>query len=220
MLTVIEGVDSSGKATHTENVKNILSAEGKNVRKITFPDYKSDSSALVKMYLAGDFGKNPGDVSAYAASAFYAVDRYASYKKDWGSFLHSGGIVVADRYVTSNMIHQAAKIKDKGEKDRFLDWVYDFEYVRLSLPVPDLVIFLDMPPETARMLMADRANKITNEAQKDIHESNARYLEESYENAFYVAEKFGWHTVHCVGEKLRPIEDISKEIVGIIKNGI
>lgn len=212
MLIVFEGVDASGKATQSGRVFEYLKTKY-NARKISFPDYESPSSALVKMYLAGEFGEKPEDVSPYAASAFYAVDRYASYKKDWGGFLNAGGTIVADRYVTSNMIHQAAKIKDKAEKDRFLSWIYDFEYEKLGLPKPDKVIFLDMPPKFARELMHERLNKITGEAEKDIHEKSADYLEKAYENAVYVAEKFGWERIRCAGTCVRSIEDITSEII-------
>ncbi|MBO4897727.1 MAG: thymidylate kinase [Clostridia bacterium] len=212
MLIVFEGVDASGKATQSERVFEYLKTKY-DTRKISFPDYDSPSSALVKMYLAGEFGEKPEDVSPYAASAFYAVDRYASFKKDWGGFLADGGTLVADRYVTSNMIHQAAKIKDTAEKDKYLHWIYDFEYEKLALPKPDKVIFLDMPPHFARELMRERANKITGEAEKDIHEKDAEYLRRAYENAVYVAEKFGWERIICAKDSVRSIEDITNEII-------
>ncbi len=211
MLIVFEGVDASGKATQSERVFEYLKTKY-NTRKISFPDYDSPSSALVKMYLAGEFGEKPEDVSPYAASAFYAVDRYASFKKDWGDFLLSGGILVADRYVTSNMIHQAAKIENTDKKDSFLSWVYDFEYEKLGLPKPDKVIFLDMPPRFARELMRERANKITGDKEKDIHEKSAGHLEKAYENAVYVAEKFGWERIRCANDTVRGIEEITDEI--------
>lgn len=217
MFIVIEGVDSSGKATHTELITEKLIKSGANVKKITFPDYDSSSSALVKMYLNGEFGSNAGNVSPYAASAFYAVDRYASYQKNWKEFLEKGGVVIADRYTTSNMIHQAAKIDDINEKDKFLDWINDFEYVKMGLPVPDKVIFLDMPPEFGIKLMSERKNKFTGEDKKDIHESDRKYLEKSYNNALYVAEKMGFIRVECVKDGvLRTIDDIQAEIATIL----
>ena len=130
------------------------------MKKITFPDYESDSSALVKMYLNGDFGKNPGDVNPYVASTFYAVDRFASYKTKWGKNYESGEIILADRYTTSNMVHQAAKIQDLAEKDAFLDWLWDFEFNMYKLPVPDCVFFLDMSPDYRIILFDNSANKI------------------------------------------------------------
>ncbi len=216
MLIVLEGVDSSGKATQAARVYEFLKKEGKNVMKITFPDYESQSSALVKMYLNGEFGGSAADVSPYAASAFYAVDRYASYSVKWGEFLKAGGTVIADRYVTSNMIHQAAKIENMDEKNRFLDWVYDFEYEKLGLPVPNHVIFLDMPPKFAAKLMGGRKNKMDGGDVLDIHEKDVEYLENAYKNAVYVAEKYGWQRVRCAEGDIRQIDDITREIIKII----
>ncbi|MBE7035476.1 MAG: thymidylate kinase [Ruminococcaceae bacterium] len=215
-LIVIEGVDASGKATQTERLYNRLAAEGKNVRKISFPDYNSDFSVPIKRYLAGDLGKHADDVGPYAASLFYAIDRYAGYKRDWGSFYEDGGILIADRYVTSNLVHQAAKIK--GDKTEFMHWLHDLEYEKLALPRPDLVFFLDMPPACARRLMETRANKITGEAQKDIHESDAGYLERSYENAMEIARLADWQIIHCAkGETVRSIDEIHEEMMQILK---
>ena len=156
-LIVIEGVDSSGKETQTRLLYEYIKTRTENVKKISFPDYESDFCVPVKKYLAGDLGNAPSDVNAYAASSFYAIDRYASYKKNWGSFYEDGGVVVCDRYVTSNIIHQAMKID--GDKKDFIDWLADYEYNKLGLPKPDVVIFLDMPPAAARFLMKNRKNK-------------------------------------------------------------
>lgn len=216
-LIVIEGVDSSGKETQTKLLFEYLQEKGVNVKKISFPDYKSDFCMPVKGYLAGQLGDNPDDVNAYAASSFYAIDRYASYKKNWGSFYENGGVIVCDRYVTSNIVHQAMKIK--GDKTAFIEWLSDYEYEKLGLPRPDVVIFLDMPPVAAQYLMKNRANKITGEAQKDIHEKNADYLNAAYENACGVAENQGWRRVVCAkGLEIRTIEDIHKEIVSIVES--
>ena len=218
-LIVIEGVDASGKATQTQRLYDRLSADGYTLRQISFPDYESDFSVPVKRYLAGDLGKQADDVNAYAASLFYAIDRYASFKRDWGNFYNDGGILIADRYVTSNLVHQAAKLKE-GKED-FMLWLHDTEYEKLGLPKPDLVLFLDMPPACARKLMADRANKITGEAEKDIHESDKNYLERSYENAMGIAKMAGWQIVHCAeGENIRSIEEISDEIYNLVKMNI
>ncbi len=218
-LIVIEGVDASGKATQTAHLYKRLLAEGKKLRQISFPDYDSDFSVPVKCYLAGDLGKNADDVSPYAASMFYAIDRYASYKRDWGAFYEDGGILIADRYVTSNLVHQAAKIQ--GDKREFMDWLHDLEYGRLELPEPDLVLFLDMPPACARKLMENRVNKITGEAQKDIHESDPHHLDRAYENAMGIAKLAGWQIVHCAeGEKIRSVEEISQEIYNLVKMNI
>ena len=217
-IIVIEGVDSSGKATQSKILSDRLKKDGKSVISVEFPNYKSDSSSVVKMYLGGDFGTDPESVSPYAASTFFAVDRFASVKAEWKDYFSGGNIVIADRYTTSNMVHQASKIKKSEEKSKFLDWLYDFEYNILSLPKPDLVIFLDMPVENARQLMKDRANKINNSSVKDIHESNEDYLNKSYENACFVAEKYGWNRIKCaVDGKVRTIDDISDEIYEAVK---
>ncbi len=223
MLIVLEGVDSSGKATQTSLLSSYL-AKTREIMQVTFPDYESDSSALVKMYLSGTFGEDANAVSPYAASVFYAADRYASYKINWGSFLKSGGTVICDRYTTSNMVHQAAKLESESDKDAFLDWLYDFEYRKMGLPIPELVFFLDMPPKYARQLMENRANKFTGEKEKDIHERDASHLEKAYNNAVYVAKKNNWKFISCVKDgKIRTIEDIHSEIVRItegVLNGV
>lgn len=215
-LIVIEGVDSSGKATQAQLLYNEI-AKKKETKLITFPDYESDFSIPVKNYLKGDLGKNPSDVNAYAASSFYAIDRYASYKKKWGAFYESGGVIVADRYTTSNIVHQASKID--GDKKEFIGWLCDYEYRRLMLPVPDLVIFLDMPPESAQYLMRERKNKFTGETEKDIHEKDFDFLKKSYDNAINVANLCGWQRIVCAREQnIRTIEDIHNEIVGLVRS--
>ena len=213
-LIVIEGLDSSGKQTQTELLCKVLNERGIQVKKISFPCYDSDSSALVKMYLAGKFGNNSEDVNPYAASSFYAVDRYASYKTDWETFYNNGGVVIADRYTTSNMIHQAGKISDLKERDDYLKWLYEYEFSYLKLPSPDKVIFLEMHPSVSERLMKERANKITGESEKDIHERDKMHLVNSYNSALYVADKFNWTKVACVNDGiLRTIEDIHSEIL-------
>ncbi len=217
-LIIIEGSDGSGKATQAGKLYDRLVEEGYKIMKVEFPDYKSESSALVKMYLRGDFGSSAGDVNAYAASTFYAVDRFASYKKDWEKFYLDGGIIISDRYTTSNMVHQAAKIKDEDEKNKYLDWLWNLEFELMGLPVPDEVVFLDMPPEYSRKLMHQRNNKITGEASKDIHESDYEFLNNSYKNSCALAEKYGWKKISCVdGCEIKSIEDIHEEIYDIIK---
>ena len=218
ILIAIEGVDASGKQTQSELLYNRLREEGKKVRLISFPAYNSPSSSLVRMYLNGDFGKKPEDVSAYAASTFFAADRFATYKNDWEKDYNSGTIIIADRYVSSNMIHQAGKIKDSTEKDKFFTWLDDFEYGIYSLPRPDKTIFLDMSFEWVKKLMVDRANKITGGDKKDIHESNYEYLYESYNNAIYAAQKFNWDRVECTHEgEIKSREKIHSEIYAKVK---
>lgn len=217
ILIIIEGSDSSGKATQAEKIYRRLLDENYKVMKVDFPNYKSDSSALVKMYLNGEFGSNAGDVNPYIASSFYAVDRFASFKKEWEQFYLDGGIIIADRYTTSNMIHQAAKIQDDTLKREYLDWLWDFEFVKFGLPVPDCVFFLDMPPEYSRKLMENRNNKITGEMQKDIHEKDYEYLRESYNNSIRIAEKYNWNRIECVeGGNIRTIDEIHEMLYGAL----
>jgi len=209
-LIVIEGLDGSGKGTQAELLYNALLKAGVKVRKISFPNYESDSSALVRMYLNGDFGRNPGDVNAYAASSFYAADRYAGYKQDWGKFYHEGGVIVADRYTTSNAVHQCSKLPEE-EWDTFLDWLFDYEYCLMGIPAPDVVIYLRVDPTISQKLMTGRYNG--DEAKKDIHESNLDYMNSSRKAAEYCARRLGWKIIHCVcNGVMRSIEEICGEI--------
>lgn len=218
-LIIIEsGSDASGKATQSEELLKKLTADGYNVRKVEYPNYKSESSTLVKMYLRGDFGKNADDVDAYIASTFFTADRYASFKTEWEEFYRSGGIVIADRYTTSNMVHQASKMEIE-ERDKYLDWLEDYEYNLFKIPRPDEVIFLNVPVDYSIKLMENRKNKFTGEDEKDIHESDKSYLRKTYNNSLYIADKYNWKRVECVeNEQLRTIKDISNEIYGIVKN--
>ena len=220
-LIIIEsGSDASGKATQSQRLYERLISEGKECLKITFPDYASDSSALVKMYLNGDFGKDPNDVSPYISSTFYAADRYASYKTKWGDFYENGGIIISDRYTTSNMVHQAAKLNGE-EKEKFIEWLYDLEFNIYQIPKPDHVIFLDVDPEVSQELMRNRANKFTGDEAKYIHESNNEYLINSYNNSLYIAEKYNWDVIKCCkNSKLRSIEEINDEIYEKVKKYI
>ncbi|MCD8390662.1 MAG: thymidylate kinase [Firmicutes bacterium] len=218
ILIAVDGVDSSGKQTQTELLRKRLKSDGVNIRAVSFPVYDSPSSSLIKMYLDGEFGTNPDDVNAYTASAFFALDRFASYKTDWGADYNGGAVILADRYTTSNMIHQAGKIDDLSEKKKFIDWVYDFEYNICGLPKPDITIFLDMPPEYGIRLMENRANKIDGTDVKDIHERNREYLQKSYDNAVFVAESYGWKRIVCAENgAVRSIEDINDEVYSAVK---
>ncbi|MDY3972861.1 MAG: deoxynucleoside kinase [Clostridia bacterium] len=218
ILIAIDGVDASGKQTQTQLLKKRLIEDGKDIKAVSFPAYDNPSSTLVKMYLDGDFGEKPSDVNAYATSTFFAADRFATYRTDWGKDYNSGTIILADRYVSSNLIHQASKIDNSAEKDKFLTWLDDLEHNIYGLPRPDVTIFLDMPPEYGAMLMKDRANKSNGTDKKDIHESDFSYLETSYNNAVYVAERFNWKRVSCVKDgEIRSVEDIHNDIYSIIK---
>jgi len=215
-LIIIEAGDGSGKATQTEKLFQRLLLEQFKVKKIEFPNYASQSSALVKMYLNGEFGTDPDTISPYIASSFYAVDRYASFKKDWEAFYLGGGIILADRYTTSNMVHQAAKIDGDLEKNKFIEWLYDFEYNIFGLPVPDYVVFLDMPPEFSLGLIAQRASKAI-DVKQDIHEADEQYLRKSYNNAYRIASKYNWHKVSCIKDgSLKTIEEIHEEVYKLV----
>ena len=210
-MIVIEGLDGSGKATQAGLLYEALRQQGKEVRKISFPDYESDSSALVKMYLRGEFGSDPSDVNAYAASTFYAADRYAGYKKDWGRFYENGGIVVADRYTTSNAIHQCSKLPEEAW-NAYLKWLFEFEYELLGIPTPDAVIYLQADTEVSQKLMTQRYHG--DEEKKDIHESNLGYLNRSRQAAEYCKDQLGWQVINCVRDgKMRSIEEIHEEVM-------
>ena len=202
-LIVLEGTDGSGKATQAALLTETLEKMGKKVRKVSFPNYDSPSSALVKMYLDGAFGEKPDDVNAYAASCFYAVDRFASFRTDWGQFYAEGGIIVADRYTTSNAVHQCVKLP-QDEWERYLRWLFTFEYEQLGIPAPDLVCYLRVDPALSQDLM--RRRYAGDESRKDIHEKDIGYLIRARKTADYCAELLGWHTVECTAQgAMKPI---------------
>ena len=215
-LIIIEAGDGSGKATQTKALYEHLVRDGHEVRRIEFPDYAADSSMLVRMYLRGDFGGHAEDVNAFAASTFFAVDRYASFRMKWKDFYDAGGIILADRYTTSNMVHQAVKLTDEGERAAFLDWLWDFEFVKLGLPVPDKVVFLDMDPAVADKLIAARA-KETGTA-RDIHEQDTDYLHRCHAAYLELAAKYGWAKVTCSQQgEPRAIEAIHADVYAAIQ---
>lgn len=209
-LIVLEGTDGCGKSTQFARLCAHLQQRGAAFQHLKFPQYEQESSALIRMYLAGEFGSRPGDVNGYAASAFYAVDRYASYKKVWGDWYEGGGLVLADRYTTSNAIHQASKVPPE-EREAFFRWLYDFEYGKLGLPRPDLVLYLDVPTEyTVGML---RSREEQSSTQADIHEQDTAYLRTCRESGAQAAQVLGWRRVQCVRDgAMRSIEDIHGEI--------
>ena len=210
-LIVFEGTDGSGKATQTALLCQSLDKRGIPYKKLSFPRYSEDSSALIRMYLSGAFGQNPGDVNAYAAATFFAVDRYASYKQDWGSFYESGGLLIADRYTTSNAVHQTSKMPEE-ERQAFLDWLFDFEYRMLGLPKPTRVLYLDLPVELSEQMMRRREQETNTHA--DIHEQDEAYLRHCRENAGFVVDYCGWTRIDCSKDgKVRSIEDIHAEVL-------
>lgn len=214
-LLVVEGLDGSGKATQTELLCRALQKSGRDVLHVAFPDYNQPSSSLVKMYLSGEFGSDPEAVNAYAASSFYAVDRFASYVRFWKNAYEEGAVVVADRYTTSNMIYQLEKIPVE-EREEFLRWLEDFEYQKLGIPRPDFVLYLDMPPAISQRLLSARYSG--QEERKDIHEKNWKYLENCRSSAKYAAEKLGWEVINCAcGDHPKSIDEIHGEIMSRIK---
>ena len=214
-LIVIEGLDGTGKSTQLDVLFKRLTEEGTDCKSVSFPNYNSPACEPVKMYLNGAFGTDANAVNPYAASSFYAVDRFASYKENWGEYYNNGGTVICGRYTTSNAIHQCSKI-DSKDWDSFLSWLYDYEYNKLGIPQPDLVIFLNMSTEISDTLLNKRYSG--DESKKDIHENNVEYLKKCREAAQYTAKFSGWKTVECVNENgLRSIEDISNEIYSLFK---
>ena len=209
-LIVIEGTDGSGKSTQFKLLTARLDAENHKFQKLVFPQYAEPSSALIRMYLGGEFGTKPSDVNAYAASAFYAVDRYASYKKVWGQWYEDGGLIVSDRYTTSNAVHQASKEPEEKQAE-FLKWLYDFEYDKLGLPAPDLVIYLDVPTDFTEAMMRRREADTNTHA--DIHEQDMAYLATCRRTGKAAAQYYGWTVIQCVKDgAMRSIEDIHDEI--------
>lgn len=216
-LIIIEAGDGSGKATQTRKLAEHLIADGKKVVQVSFPDYKSRAAAPLKMYLEGEYGDNAGAVNAFAASTFFAVDRFASFNLKWKEDYEGGAIILADRYTTSNMVHQAVKLTDTQERQEFLDWLWDFEFNRLGLPVPDAVIFLDMDPAVSDRLIAERAAHNA-DRKKDIHEKDVEYLHRCHDTYMELADKYNWHKVKCSeGDEPRSIDDIHADVYRIVE---
>ena len=210
-LIVLEGTDGSGKSTQFAKLCQRVQAEGIAFRRLVFPQYQEESSALLRMYLRGEFGKRPEDVNAYAASSFYAVDRYASWKKVWQQDYLAGGLMLADRYTTSNAVHQSSKVPE-GERPAFFQWLFDFEYHRLGLPEPDLVLYLDMPTDRAVEFLRRREGETHTTG--DIHEVDTAYLAQCRRVALRAAGLCGWAVISCVdgGGAVRPLEELHREI--------
>ncbi len=216
-LLTVEAPDASGKSTQIDLLCRKLERDGRKVRKIRFPNYGSDACKPVEAYLNGALGKNPGDTDAYAASVLFAVDRYFSYRTDWKETLaEADSVVLLDRYTTSNAIHQLAKLEKEREREAFLNWLYDFEFTKLALPVPDDTLFLDVPPSVSLELLAARAVSDPSHV-TDIHEADRDYLARCYGAARFAAERKHWHTVDCAPNGvLRSAENISDEIFSYV----
>ena len=213
-LIVIEGLDGSGKSTQEKILEGRLKNDKVDFSYIKLPNYDDEACILVKQYLAGRFGSRPGDVNAYAASSFYAVDRYVSYNCYWKQDYLSGKVILADRYTTSNAYHQLTKT-DKSEWDSYLAWLEDFEYVKLGIPRPDKVIYLDMPVEVSQKLMTGRYSG--DESKKDIHEKDTDYLSQCRVAADYACKKLGWERIECAagGGPLSP-EEIAEKVYAAV----
>ncbi|MBQ6042240.1 MAG: thymidylate kinase [Oscillospiraceae bacterium] len=213
-LIVLEGLDGSGKGTQATELFRALGAEGKKVLRVSFPNYGSDAAKMLDDYLHGAFGNDPADVNPYAASTFFAVDRYASYHQNWKQFYLDGGIIIADRYTTANAIHQCAKLP-QADWDAFLEWLFTYEYQLLGLPAPDAVFYLRVDPEVSQKLLAQRY--AGDEQQKDIHESNLQYQEQCRTAADYCAARLGWHVIECVKHGgMRTVPEIAAEIRSLL----
>lgn len=210
-LIVLEGIDGSGKSTQFQLLWQRLEAEGRALRRIVFPRYDNESSALVRQYLSGVFGDRPSDVNAYAASTFYAVDRFAAFKSDWGADYQSGRLILSDRYTTSNACHQGAKLQG-AERQAYLDWLYDFEFRLLELPEPDMVLYLDVELSAARRQLAQRQQSTDTRA--DIHEEDMDYLLACQEAGRYAADHYGWRRVDCMATtgELQSVQEIHERI--------
>lgn len=214
-LIVFEGTDGSGKSTQFSLLTKRLQAMQVDFRTMVFPQYSEPSSALIRMYLGGEFGTRPSDVNAYAASTFYAVDRYASYRKVWREYYQNGGLMLSDRYTTSNAVHQASKEPDETRED-FFRWLYDFEYHHMELPEPDIVIYLDVPTELTGQMLRRREHDTHTHA--DIHEQNMDYLRLCRKTGLEAARFYGWTIINCARDgKMRSIEDIHNEIFELVR---
>ena len=215
-LIVFEGTDGSGKSTQFSLLTRRLEARGVDFRTMVFPQYTEPSSALIRMYLGGEFGARPSDVNAYTASTFYAVDRFAAFRKVWGEYYRNGGLMLSDRYTTSNAVHQCSKLPPM-HWDGFLNWLFDFEYKKFGIPAPDAVIYLAVDPEVSQRLITERYHG--DESKKDIQEKDTEYLARSRAAAEYCARTLGWHRIECTAadangaKSMRSVEDINAEIL-------
>ncbi len=208
-IIVLEGLDGCGKSTQLQLLADWLVDSDVNSRLISFPNYNSDSGRIVSGYLSGEIPCD-GEIGAYAASSFYAVDRYISYSTDWSGDYLGGSVIVSGRYTTSNAIYQMTKLAE-DKRDEYLTWLWDYEYGKLGLPKPDMVLFLDMPIEVSQKLLTARYNG--DESRKDIHESNLAFMRQCRESALYTAERSGWSMIECSdGSAPLSIEEIHEKI--------
>ncbi len=217
-LIVLEGIDGSGKSAQYRRLCAKMEKDGIDYHHIVFPRYDKDSSALIRMYLGGAFGSHPEDVNAYAASTFFAVDRFASYREDWGRVYDAGGLILSDRYTTSNAVHQGSKLPENELPD-FFAWLYDLEYRKMGLPAPDLVIYLDVDIETSLARMKRRQEKTNTSA--DIHEKDVAYLERCLKTARMAADYYGWEKIPYRKQGVeRALDEKNDEIYRLILDKI
>lgn len=215
-LIVLEGIDGSGKSAQYRRLCKRMENDGLDYNKIVFPRYEKDSSMLIRMYLGGEFGPHPNDVNAYTASTFYAVDRFASYRQDWGAKYNAGGLFISDRYTTSNVVHQGSKL-DACEQPDFFKWLADLEYVKMGLPRPDMVIYLDVDIPTALKRMEHRQSETDTKA--DIHEKDIDYLQHCLNTADKAADYFGWLKIpFMIGGKERDVDEKNADIYRLIRS--
>ena len=213
-LIVLEGIDGSGKSSQYRRLCARMENKNIDYNHIVFPRYDKDSSALIRMYLSGQFGSHPGDVNPYAASTFYAVDRFASYREEWGKIYENGGLILSDRYTTSNAVHQGSKLPE-DELPEVFDWLYDLVYGKMGLPKPDMVIYLDVDVKTALSRMSRRQERTNTKA--DIHEQDSEYLERCLIAARKAAGYYGWVKVDYMKDGCeRDVDEKNMEIFNII----
>ena len=215
-LIAIDGLDGSGKGTMSERLYQYLLKKGKKVRKISFPMYENKSCFGVKMYLDGELGQRPDDTNGYAASTLFAVDRYLSYRTDWGKFVgQEDTVTIADRYTSANAVHQLSKLP-RQDWEHFLPWLFDFEHNKLGLPVPDVTVYLEMPPVISRSLIQKRAAETGRKV--DIHEKDSEYMDRCYEAALYAADKLGWQVVPSFeGEGPRDLDLVFADLLALLE---
>ena len=211
-LITIDGLDASGKETQSALLCAALRERGYRVRELSFPMYGERSAAAVELYLGGALGDKPEDTNAFAASTFFSVDRYISYRTDWKRDLEDPDmVVVTNRYTTANAVHQLSKLP-RQQWEGFLSWLWDFEFGKLGLPTPDCILYLEMRPDIARRLLAARSAS-TGRVQ-DIHEKSTDHLDKSYQAALYASDTLGWNRIRCFsGDEPRPIADIHAQIM-------
>ena len=209
-LIAFEGCDGTGKSTQAALLTKRLSEEELLVKMLKFPNYDSPSSGPVKMYLGGELAKDPNAVSPYAASMLYAVDRFCSFRSDWKKDYEDGILLVSDRYTTSNMIFQGAKLQGP-ERKAYLEWLKDTEYKKLGLPVPDLVFYLDLPVEVSEKLLKQRS--VRTGQGEDIHEIDLNYQRAVRDAGLEIAQNEGWTVINCAkNETLMPRDELSAVI--------